>query len=314
MRAGADEVGHAGVALERFAQRVLRGGLVAEVEVTERETGEPGGIVGNGLGGQALAFGPILEPREAALAVGQIRGSEGGEVARISFHALRFRPLGGAEEPTARGKLRGNCAGDQLVAADTGMHVVDIPIVTGDAVGTTRSDDLGGVDERCVSLGGDAEEGVVQGCGDAQRTDVGVLGPFEIGQRFGGAAQPVKRARDAKIQESVVGINGGGFLVDLQGARQIGSLGGGREIERGLPAGLCAGSEAGAVFRFIGRAITQIGAEADEQHGHVRGAARGDDLADGLVVLGDDILPPHFVTAIGRVAASVVEAGVDVGA
>ena len=235
-------------------------------------------------------------------------------MARIRFHALRFRPLGGAEEPTARGKLRGNCAGDQLVAADTGMHVVDIPIVTGDAVGTTRSDDLGGVDERCVSLGGDAEEGVFQGCGDAQRTDVRVLGPFEIGQRFGGAAQPVKRARDAKIQESVVGINGGGFLVDLQGARQIGSLGGSREIERGLPVGLCAGGEAGAVFRFIGRAITQIGAEADEQHGHVRGAARGDDLADGLVVLGDDILPPHFVTAIGRVAAGVVEAGVDVGA
>ena len=68
------------------------------------------------------------------------------------------------------------------------------------------------------------------------------------------------------------------------------------------------------MFRFIGRAITQIGAEADEEHGHVRGAARGDDLADGVVVLGDDILPPHFVTAIGRVAASVVEAGVDVGA
>ena len=65
---------------------------------------------------------------------------------------------------------------------------------------------------------------------------------------------------------------------------------------------------------FVGRTIAEVGAEADQEHGHVRGATRGNDLANGFVVLGDDVLPPRFVAAVGRVAAGVVEPGVDVGA
>jgi len=40
---------------------------------------------------------------QAALAVGEIRGADGGQVARVGFHALRFGPLGGRGEPAACG-------------------------------------------------------------------------------------------------------------------------------------------------------------------------------------------------------------------
>ena len=102
-------------------------------------------------------------------------------------------------------------------------------------------------------------------------------------------------------------------MVVTQGAGQIGFFGGGREIEGGLPVGFGAGGEVGAVLGFVRRAIAEVGAEPDEQHGHVGGPTSGDDLADGFVVLGGDVLPPDLVAAVGGVTARGVEAGGDVG-